>query len=107
MQPLDMMVDGQGGRLAILLLILFWVVSSVFSSHFRGGIFMIRPKPGGADREVRLSLHVCMLYSYYNRKCSYVQVYLLYYNQSIGCQAVLERNMQLHKMHSCNLAPVI
>ena len=22
------------------------------SSHFRGGIFMVRPKPGGATREV-------------------------------------------------------
>ena len=46
-----MMGDGQGGRLAILLI---WVVSGVLSSHFRGGIFMIRPKSGGAEREVRI-----------------------------------------------------
>ena len=46
------MGDSQGGKLAIFLVILIWIVTGVLSSHFRGGIFMVRPKPGGAEREV-------------------------------------------------------
>ena len=44
------------GRIKFILLwlIIHGMVSSVTSSHFRGGIFMIRPNPGGTHREVTL-----------------------------------------------------
>jgi len=35
-------------RIAVL-----WLLPSVIlSSHFRGGVFMVKPKPGGAPKEV-------------------------------------------------------
>ena len=34
------------------LILLMYAVSGVFSSHFRGGIIMVRPQPGGAPKEV-------------------------------------------------------
>ena len=36
----------------IFALVLLYAVSGVFSSHFRGGIIMVRPQPGGAPKEV-------------------------------------------------------
>jgi hypothetical protein len=36
----------------LFLVFLLYAVSGVFSSHFRGGIIMVRPQPGGAPKEV-------------------------------------------------------
>ena len=37
----------------LLLTAVLWLLPSVvFSSHFRGGVFMVRPKPGGEPKEV-------------------------------------------------------
>ena len=36
----------------MLVLSLLFAVSSIVSSHFRGGIIMVRPRPGGAPKEV-------------------------------------------------------
>ena len=36
----------------IVVLVLLYAVSGVFSSHFRGGIIVVRPQPGGAPNEV-------------------------------------------------------
>ena len=35
-----------------MVLLLFYAPSGVRSTHFRGGIIMIRPQPGGASKEV-------------------------------------------------------
>ena len=35
-------------------LITFCMITTVISSHFRGGIFMLRPNPGGTQGEVKL-----------------------------------------------------
>ena len=44
----------QSGFIKFILLwyIVHCMVSDVNASHFRGGIFMVRPKTGGAQREV-------------------------------------------------------
>ena len=36
----------------VVLAFLLNAVSGVISSHFRGGIIMVRPQPGGAPKEV-------------------------------------------------------
>ena len=41
-------------RFILVWLIVHCMVSGVISSHFRGGIFMVAPKPGGTQREVSL-----------------------------------------------------
>ena len=49
----------------LLFLLLYCVtISSVMSSHFRGGIIMVRPQPGGGPREVRLSVLVAYIAIY-------------------------------------------
>ena len=40
--------------IVILGFIVHFMVSGVISSHFRGGIFMIRPVPGSTQKEVSL-----------------------------------------------------
>ena len=39
-------------RHEICAFVLLYAVSGVFSSHFRGGIIMVRPQAGGAPKEV-------------------------------------------------------
>ena len=51
-QLAKMMLQSGCTRLMLLWLIIHCMIYSVTSSHFRGGIFMVRPKPGGAEREV-------------------------------------------------------
>jgi hypothetical protein len=36
----------------IFALVLLYAFSGVLSSHFRGGIIMVRPQPGGTPKEV-------------------------------------------------------
>jgi len=40
----------------VALLILFCATANVYSGHFRGGIIMVRPKPGGEAKEVNYAL---------------------------------------------------
>ena len=37
------------------LLILFYAADNVNAAHFRGAVIMVRPKPGGAVKEVKLA----------------------------------------------------
>ena len=36
----------------VALLILLGVVANVYSAHFRGAVIMVKPKPGGAAKQV-------------------------------------------------------
>ena len=38
--------------LIVILLIVFHAAYDVYASHFRGAVIMVRPKPGGAVKEV-------------------------------------------------------
>ena len=40
-------------NLGILCLLLCAIIELVSSTHFRGGIIMVRPQPGGVENEVR------------------------------------------------------
>ena len=40
------------GKPNLILLISF--CTAVYSTHFRGGVIMVKPKPGGTAREVNL-----------------------------------------------------
>ena len=49
----------------IVALVLFlYAVSGVFSSHFRGGIIMVRPQPGGAPKEVGIQFSFVLSITY-------------------------------------------
>ena len=52
-QLAKMMLQQEYTRLMLLWFVVHCMVSGVISSHFRGSIFMIRPKPGGTQGEVR------------------------------------------------------
>jgi len=38
--------------LLVSFLVFYFTISNVMSSHFRGGIIMVRPQPGGGPKEV-------------------------------------------------------
>ena len=40
-------------RWIVVILIFLYATDSAHASHFRGGVIMVRPKLGGAAREVR------------------------------------------------------
>ena len=46
-----------------LVLLLFYAPSGVLSSHFRGGIIMIRPQPGGVSKEVSPLTFTTIIYT--------------------------------------------
>ena len=39
-------------QLSLILLIIFCATASIYATHFRGGVIMVRPKIGGANRKV-------------------------------------------------------
>ena len=45
-----------------LMLILFKSYREVYGSHFRGAVIMVRPKPGGAAKEVVHSISNFMFF---------------------------------------------
>ena len=53
----------------VALLIILRVVTNVYSSHFRGAVIMVKPKPGGAAKEV---IHIVICYSVIIKLASYI-----------------------------------